>query len=371
MTSPDPMANPFANPDPSRSGGRLFLRLIAVFGVIVVLLQEAITAFPLKPRQEYGLIVLVFATPIVLFTIAFGLPSAWRTLIRHPELLIPLGILTLAEAVVGWLMLVPTVAQVLSPSKQFQIAAISLSVSGGFLLSIALNVAYGAWTTTMILQAARQEPIDPAKSFSSCWRWFLRVLGLEFIGWVVLFAGLALGLALAPVSMVLAIPVIGILALIWNLATAALLLVALDKQLGFGHALRTGIRISWANKGRWWKPVVAQMLLLGWVTLIAVSYSESTSRGYTNHSSTNWAVNAFWTGGFENECRWFGGLMKAVNAPKLAVISTILGLVYGVLAIAVKLTIAERLGLRSQESDETAALQHFQPENEETGYLPA
>jgi hypothetical protein len=175
---------------------------------------------------------------------------------------------------------------------------------------------------------------------------------------------------MAPASMVLAFLAIGIWALLWNFATAALLLVGLDERLGFGQAFRTGLWVSWSNKGRWWKPVVAQMLLLGWITLIMASYTEATGRGYSTHSSTNWAVNAFWTGGYENECRWYGDLMKTVKAPKLAVLSTILGLVYGVLAIAVKLTIAERLPARQQRIRETGSEEYLRSNPREEQFSP-
>ncbi|OAI54375.1 hypothetical protein AYO44_03645 [Planctomycetaceae bacterium SCGC AG-212-F19] len=339
--------------------------MLALVGVAVVLIQETIAAFPWQPRQEAGLLVLAIAVPLVLVTLSWGMPDAWLQLRRHPDLLVPLGILTLAEAVVGWLTLVPALGALLAPSKQLQFAALSFTVSVSFLIVIALNVAYGAWVTVMILNVARADQADLVTSWSSCLRWFLRVLGLEFIGWAVLFAGLAVGLMLAPISMVLALPVIGIGALVWNLATAALLPVVLDARLSFWQALGTGIRVSWANKGRWWKPVLMQMALLGWLTLVVVSYSESTARGYSSHNNTNWAVNAFWTGGYENGCRWYTDLMKALNAPKVTVIATLLGLVFGVLAIGVKLTIASQLAPQARQEGIEESVERQEPGEEE------
>jgi hypothetical protein len=111
--------------------------------------------------------------------------------------------------------------------------------------------------------------------------------------------------------------------------------VALDARLSFGEALRHGIQVSWRAKERWWLPILAQMMLLGLFTFISVSYA--------GHSKTNWSANGFWTGGYENECCWYGKLMEALEAPKVAVISTALGLVFGVLAVAVKLRIVEEL----------------------------
>src|SRR5208283_2472044 len=115
MTSPD-LTTPYPSPDESSPGVRQILRLIAILGVGAVLLQEAIIAFPLKQRQEMGFVVLVLAVPVVLLSLAWGMPSAWQKLFRHPDLLVPLGILTLAEAVVGWLMLLPLVGDLLRPT---------------------------------------------------------------------------------------------------------------------------------------------------------------------------------------------------------------------------------------------------------------
>ena len=58
-------------------------------------------------------------------------------------------------------------------------------------------------------------------------------------------------------------------------------------------------------------------------------------------SKTNFSVNGFWTGGYENECRWYGKLMQTMEAPTVALISTVLTLVFGVLAVAIKLRISE------------------------------
>jgi hypothetical protein len=343
MSKTDEDFNPFALPNVDALRTRLFLRILSVAGVAVVLCQEALSAIPLQPRQESGFIILVIAIPLVWFALAVGLPSAWQRLLRHLDLLVPLGILTLAEAVIGWMVLLPGLNSWLTPTKRLQFAALSFTISASFIAIIALNVLYAAWMTLMIRGVVQRERGDLVDTAANCWRWFLRVLGLEAIGWGVLFAGLAVALAAAPFALVLVFPAIAVGALLWNLATAAVLLLALEDRLSFWEALTGGIRASWASKGRWWKPVVLQMFLLGWVTLVIASYTETTAGGYHRHEGTNWAVNAFWTGGYDGECRWYADFMKALNAPKLPFISTVLGLAFGVLAIAVKLTIADRL----------------------------
>lgn len=85
------------------------------------------------------------------------------------------------------------------------------------------------------------------------------------------------------------------------------------------------------------------MVLLGWVTLIYVSYTESRPGGYSTHSKTNWSVNGFWTGSYEHTCRWLPKLMEAVEAKPLPLFTTLLSIGFSVLAIAIKLRIMTEL----------------------------
>jgi hypothetical protein len=318
------------------------LRVVAVLGVGVVLLQEAVTAFPVKPRQEYGIAVLVLALAGVALMLRFLMPGTAGKLLRHRDLLVPLGLLILAEAALGWLMLLPWMAAVLAPSTVLRFWVLSFSISAAVILSILLQMAYSAWTTCLILSTVRHGWSDPAAELRGMVRWFLRIFGLECIGWGVLFAGLACAIAIGAVgALPLALLLIAAGSLIWNLATAALLPAALDERLRFWEAFRRGVSISWQNIGRWWAIILVQMILLGWITFFAVSYTEAKPGSTTVQSRTNFSVNGFWTGGYENECRWYSKLMQVMEVPTLAVISTSLAIVFGVLAVAIKLRISE------------------------------
>jgi hypothetical protein len=221
-------------------------------------------------------------------------------------------------------------------------------------LTILVRVAYGAWVTVLILDAVRHGRADLLGAGARARRRRLRVLGLEALGWGVLFLGLAGAIAVAAAAVPLALALIGLGSLLWNLATAALLPVALDAGLPFGAALRKGLRLSWAGKGRWWKPVLVQLVLLGWVTYLSVSYTDVRPGSVQTTSKSNWSVNGFWTGGYEDECRWYGKLLELLEAPRLALVTTALGLVFGVLALGVKLTVVadlERLRLGEPSPD--------------------
>ena len=199
------------------------------------------------------------------------LPAAMDRLRRHMDLLLPLGLLVPTEALLTALAAVPVLAAVLSPSWSFKVLSLSFSLSLVFLLQIALAVAYAGWTTSLILQAVRHDRVEPLEGLAGIRGWFWRVLGAEALGWVVLFAVLAVGIVVGAAVLPLALIGIGIFSLVWNLATAALLLVVVAEQRPFGETVREGIRASWQRKNRWWLPVVTQMILLGWVAARSIS----------------------------------------------------------------------------------------------------
>jgi hypothetical protein len=266
----------------------LVLRVVALLGTVAVLLQQAWSDFPPKPRQEYFVVVLLLALLAVGLTFLGFMRFAAGRLLRHLDLLVPIGLVTTIEGVLGWLVLLPAVAAVMNPAWPLQLWTLSLSLSLGFVVNLALWVAYGAWMTTLIVHAVRHDRVDLLDGLRGAGRWFVRVLGLEFIGWGVLFVGIAVAIALGQLAVPLAFLVIGVSGLVWNLMTVALLPAALDERLSFGQSLRQGIRASLTGMGRWGLLVLVQLLLLGIVTYIHISYTVSPGPGsVTTHTKTN------------------------------------------------------------------------------------
>jgi hypothetical protein len=294
----------------------------------------------MESRQEWGFAVLILAGLAVGLTLRLVLPAQTRRLLRHKDILVPLGLYIPASALLPALAAIPALAAVLNPAWTLKILSISLALSVAFLIQMMLAVVFAGWTTTLVLQAVREDAVDPMRGLSEIGGWLLPVLGAEFMGWVVLFAGVAIAIALATASIGLALILIAVASLVWNLATAALLPVVVAERGPFLAALGEGIQVSWSRMRRWWLPVVLQMILLGWVTFIHVSFSSSPGPGMiTTQTRTNWQVNGFWTGGYENTCRWHGELMKALEVEPLSLITILLELMFAVLAIAIKLRI--------------------------------
>ena len=317
------------------------LRWLAVIGTAAVFLYRVTSLWHIEARQEYGIVVLVLATIAVGLTCLVLLPAATGKLARHLDLLLPLGLYLSTEGFLDALMAIPVFSAVFLPSWNLQLLSLSFSLSLIFLLHIALAILYAGWTTVLIVQATGQDHVDPLDAIQSARHWFWRVAGAEVFGWVVLFAVLAVVITVGVVVLPLALIVLAIFSLVWNLATAALLLVMASTRTPFGATLREGMRVGWEGKSRWWAAVVAQMVLLGWITFFFVSYASNPRPGsFSTQNKSDFSINAFWTGGYEDECHWNTKLMAAVEAKPLPLVELLLGIVYAVLAIVVKLQIA-------------------------------
>jgi hypothetical protein len=198
-----------------------------------------------------------------------------------------------------------------------------------------LAVAYATWMTAALLELVRTgngdlyriAPITPSR--------FWRVLGLEFIGWAATLVVTAFLLLLMPVIQFLALLPLAAFSVAWNFATTALLPVALEAEAGFWPSFRAGIEASLANLGKWWLLMLAQLLLLG-----MVFFYYSSSGGNTNVS---WSVNVFWIGGYEDDCRWYGKLAEVAHVATLPFAQTLLMLLFGAFAVAIKLAVIQRL----------------------------
>jgi hypothetical protein len=346
------------------------LRWLALVGVAVVVLPQAAGLLDLRPRQGWGFLLLFLIVPVVAVAIARLTPGAAGRLRRHPDLLVPLGVLVFLDAILGWLQRAPALARLLTAAYPMNLFGIGLSLSAAYGLSILLRVAYAAWMTSLILDVVRTGRADPIAALAGLRRWFWRVLGLESVGWVVLLAGAAVALALAPVSLVVTVLVMAAWALFWNLATAALLPNGLDGGVNFWGALAGGIRVSWGGQRRWRLAVVAQLLLLGLATFYSLSYSEARPGSSTTYSRTNWSVNPFWTGGYEDGCRWYGKLMETLEVPPVPLVVTALALVFGVLAVAVKLHVAAALAAPAAPASAPGAPTEGLPEHPAVSSVP-
>ncbi|HEY6803114.1 MAG TPA: hypothetical protein VI306_05985 [Pyrinomonadaceae bacterium] len=323
------------------------LRLIAFLGTAGVLLWDVESIPQLQPRQSAGFIILGLAMLAVGLMLVI-LSDATERIFRYTDLLVPLGLFVTVSTSFNMLAALPAIAAMMAASWTIKLLTLSLSLSVTLVVTFLLSVAYVGWTTALIFQVVVQGQINLIAPLSVFGRWFWRALMLELLGWGILLTVLAVVLIASIMSMGGALVLLGGLSLIWNLLTAAVLPVVLADSRPFWAAVKDGIRISRARMHKWAPLVIAQMVLLGWVTFIHVSYTHKTEgpgrlTTIEQTTKTDWGVNTFWTGTYADDCKWHGSLMKSLESEPLALVDSLLMLVFAVLAIAIKIRIVSDL----------------------------
>jgi hypothetical protein len=313
------------------------LRRVAGIGLAIVLLVDFVLSVRAGTGWGLGLILLV------VFPVAVGLvslllmPQATGTLLGNKDVLVPLALVTVAGKVLGWLAAAPFLGALISSSMPLQFLGLSLGLSVSFLMHIALAVAYATWMTATVLAFVRSGERDPCRMLPASWSPFWRMLGLEFIGWTAVMLMMAVLLLLMPMLGFFALVPMAVFAVGWNFATAAVLPVAMSSEAGFWQSFRDGISVSLGNVRRWWPLLLAQMLLLG---MIFFFYSRE-----GHNTNVSWNVNTFWTGGYEADCRWYGKVVDVYHTAKLPLVDTLLGLLFGAFAVAIKVRIVQGMTL--------------------------
>lgn len=329
----------------ARFGKLPTLRCVALIGLAVVLLVDFILSWRVQGGLVLGVVMLL------LFPVAVGLvslllmPKSVGALFRNLDLLVPLGLVMVADKLLDWLAAAPVLGALLTPSLPLHFFSLSLSLSLSLLLRLALDVAYATWMTSAVLELVRSGEGDPCRTLPAVPGRFLRMLGLECIGYGLFLAGTTFLLCLLPMLSFFALVLLLVFGVAWNFATAAVLPLVWQNEAGVWSSFRNGVAVSRANLRKWWLLLLAQMLLMG-----LVFFYIRLNGGGTN---MNWSVNVFWTGAYEDSCRWYGKLAEVFHTTKLPLVETLLTLLFGTLAVAVKIAIVQRLQpeppLREQE----------------------
>ncbi len=319
------------------------LRRLALVGVVGSLTLALGMSFPLAPRQGSGFLMLAILAPVALLAMAVSMPRGVRDLWRHPGLLVPLGLYLLAVALLDLLGTVPLLTAPLLNFPGLPLASFGLSLSVVFLIGVFLAVVHDTWQTLLIRETVGRGRCDPGAALLEVRRWFWRMAGLESLCWaMLLMIGGAIVATMSTPRPNMFLMTIGIVVftLVLNLGTGALLLAALDPRLTYWGSVRQGVRRSWQTRSRWAGPMIVQLLLLGLLTFVAVSYDDPVEG---HQQVTNFNVNGMWVGGYESECRWYGLLDKSLKTRPVPVVSEVFSLIFGVMAVAMKLTVAHGL----------------------------
>lgn len=323
----------------------------AFVGVVAALVIAAAHSFPLQARQGR---LFLFAAVLVIaawLALQFAFREPWRRCRRQWDLLVPIGIVAGVEQLSGLLARMPLLGQAFVPQWTLRLFSLSVSVSLSTVLNLLIWTAFAAWETDLLWRACQGDGTLRLAPWQSVRNHFLRSLAVLSLGVGVLLISLIPILAIGGVLFVLVIPLMGMLSISWNLATAALLPATLFRHAPLWESLKFGLRFSWRHKGRWWRGMLVQLMLLGLFVLIRVQYANSTTdygpstRGTSINtvSSVKWQVNAFWIGGYENGCRWYTKYAEALDVPLVPLVSQVLGMLFLVVAVTVKLTVIKVL----------------------------
>jgi len=310
-------------------------------GVFGLLGWQAHASFPLSIWQERLFLPLGLAAAGVIIGIPVLMPGAFVRLVKHARLLLPLLLVTLLEFAIDRFARDHAGAMYMQPVPIFTFGLLRFTVTAAEVAIVLIRVGYAACVTTIVLRVVRERAVGTISTLPGVRSFYVRVGVLGLIGWSVPFVAAIVamaGAALSPDHATVILALFGCLILTWNLLTAALLPAALDERLGFFEALATGFRVSRIGLGRWWLPVVFQVLLLGLWTYpawaVGIAHMED---------RLDWQVHALWIGGFENHCHWYSDLIVALRIRPLGFAHTLLGLLCGIYAVALKLHIAGRL----------------------------
>jgi hypothetical protein len=167
------------------------------------------------------LVVLVLAGFVAFGFLAFATTRALGTLLRRPDLLVPLGCTTTLTAAIGALSSVGGAASAAMPFWQGKVLGIGFTQSAALLLSILVAVLHAGWTTALVLQAVEHARVDLTAPLLRPWRWLPRTLAVLVIGIGGLLLLMAVGLGVAAANIKLGLIVMAAASLLWNLFTAA------------------------------------------------------------------------------------------------------------------------------------------------------
>ena len=246
-----------------------------------------------------------------------------------------------------------------TPLWTLSLGAVGIVVSVSWVLQVLLHFLFATWATLLVVEAVQQDRAHLTATLARSKHRYLRVLVLVCLGWTVntvliaaefsglmaIMMGIGAGLGVLAAA-ILWILVLAVLALHYaiNLATAALLPVAVESERGLVASLRHGIAQSWRSRRKWWKLVAVQFVLMGaWAW---VRYGSAQTRGPSGTRSNfnlNFTLFVPWLGGYDFESSWYSRAIVWLGHQPLAFVATLSALLGGLLAIAAQATIVERL----------------------------
>ncbi|MBK8096993.1 MAG: hypothetical protein IPK26_07795 [Planctomycetes bacterium] len=272
-------------------------------------------------------LVLLFADPLV------------RRQVRHqPALLVPFGCGIAADWLVTQV-LHHVVGAWFTTLGAWPIAGLTFSLSVATVLAMLIAVLISAWTTALVVAVARGEraadQLGPALRRAGQRYW--QVLGANVFGHgIVLFgaAGMLAAAARSGVEPPLAV-IACLFTLVWNVASAALLVHVVADDRSFAAATRTAFLSALTGWRTLAWPKLSQLAVLG--TFVWLQTTDGRNHRFT------WHLHMQWAGGHAHTSHWYSDYCKFVEASASPLLLTMLSAALTGVALANQIRAARLL----------------------------
>ena len=347
------------------SNSAFVLRGVALLGTSGVLLKHILASPPPDPRHEYSLYIFGGVLLATVFTLLIALPKATLRIIRHPDLLVPLGCYFLAQEALSWWLLRKGFSVNLAATHNQPLLLLAKQVTW-LLPYLALSVIFSGWLTRLAWQAIERDEVDLLSGLRSISQWLPRALGVILLGNGIVFLLTIAFIALDLKSTTLFLALLLLATILWNIATIALLPVVLNSPASLARALALGFKVSNLNIKRLLLPVFLKLLLVGCVVYAAVGYTKTnyefgeSSSNYSFNNKVSYQVNALWVGDFNSQNKWHDFYMETLEIAGAPAISFRLNFLMLLLSLAVMLKICSTI--LGPESSQSQATTHYLPD---------
>lgn len=351
------------------------LRVAAIVGVCLVGLGKVLARGPLEQNQYFGFIVLgLIAVAVCIVLFAF-LPGTTARILKNPDILVPIGLYVTANEAIARLL--GSATFILFNGGKFFFEGVTGAILVSWVLQVAISVCFLGWMTRILLRFSEDGKVDLVGAFKDTGYWFPRTLGVISLNLIPILLTAAIFLPVFKSGNTQSfiaflypwIVLVAIFALIWNLATAAVLPYVLSTETGLWTSIREGIGVSWSNKRKILLPVVALMLVSGWIVYFTLNYTEikdseseaafgetagtTTTQSVTQHTKWNLSTNFKWIVSYPEKSDWNSKIMETVKQAPLPSVDLRIMLLMLLLSAAVNMRIIEKIWQKDEFAGET------------------
>ncbi len=322
-----------------------FLRIAALAGFAIHLVQGLVRSFPLEGGQIWSLVLMVALLVAAAAIAVTVLATSVRLLVSNADLLVPVGLYFLASDILGWVMRLPVLETVFSPSLSFSVLSVAYSLGLGTVIGFVFDTVVAGWIVLMALEVARERTPDLVATFRDLPRWFIPIAVVRLMVVVLICALVTIGVGflglLLPLGIaagLIAVVTLGPVLVLFNMACFFPFPCVLERSGSFAHRLGRGFRLGVRRWRALLVPLVLVMLVLGSVPYFTFSSSASSW-------SVNMKFHVKWIADFPISSSWEGVLASAIGVDTLPLVTATLGVACFLLGIALTIELYRRVGI--------------------------